>query len=90
VSRPVRFSPDAADDLDRLAAFLVDKSPAAALRAVGAITHGAESLETFPERGRPLEGGLRELVIPFGRYAYVVEYRVDADAVVISRVRQSH
>jgi plasmid stabilization system protein ParE len=40
-------------DLERLREFLADKNPAAAQQAVVAMVAAAESLQTFPERGRP-------------------------------------
>ena len=45
----------------------------------------------MPERGRPspFQPNLRELIVPFGSAAYVVEYRVDEAAVVVSRVFHS-
>lgn len=86
----VRLTPDAAWDLERLAKFLVDKSPSAALKAADTLIDGVLSLEIFPSRGRLLEDGRRELVIPFGRYAYIVEYRADEESVVVSRIRHSH
>jgi plasmid stabilization system protein ParE len=49
----------------------------------------ARSLTDSPERGRPAtRSGFRELVVPFGRGAYVIRYRIDRtrDAVVITRL----
>jgi plasmid stabilization system protein ParE len=43
----------AAADLARLHAFLADKTAAAAARAVTALIAAVQSLDTFPERGRP-------------------------------------
>jgi plasmid stabilization system protein ParE len=43
----------AAADLERLQAFLADKSPVAARQAVAALVAAAESLHSFAERGRP-------------------------------------
>jgi plasmid stabilization system protein ParE len=78
----------AAADLVRLQAFLGDKNDQAAQRAAAALA-AAMQLLTFPERGRPSDiAGLRELIVPFGRSAYVFRYKVAAqgDAVVILRV----
>jgi len=47
------------------------------------------SLDVFPERGRPSGvANVRELVVPFGRAAYVVRYGhiVGSDEVVVLRV----
>jgi plasmid stabilization system protein ParE len=83
VSRPAQA------DLERLRAFLADKNPDAAQRAVGALTRAIRSLETFPDRGRPSAFlGARELVVPFGRSAYIVRYAhmPDTEEVVILRI----
>jgi plasmid stabilization system protein ParE len=43
-----------------------------------------DSLQAFPERGRPVAGGLRELpTVP----PYIIRYRVAGDAVLILRIR---
>jgi len=44
-------SPAAQSDLLRLQAFLQDKNPAAAQRAVAVLYAAIESLNTFPQRG---------------------------------------
>lgn len=90
MSRQVRLTPDAVQDLERLSDFLFEKSPDAAMRAGEMIIDAVLSLNTFPERGRPHEPEGRELVVPFGRYAYIIQYRVDEDAVVVSRIFHSH
>jgi plasmid stabilization system protein ParE len=60
-------SPEAAVDLERLRAFLSDKNPAAAARAIAVLTAAVQSLETFPERGRPSSTpNVRDLIVPFG------------------------
>jgi plasmid stabilization system protein ParE len=51
----------AGSDLARLHAFLAHKNPAAADRAVAALISATQSLETFPERGRP--SGTRDTYI---------------------------
>ena len=79
----------AAADIERLHAFLADKSPSAARRAVATIVRAIQSLDALAERGRPSGApGLRELVVPFGRSAYVVRYGYDAprQEVVIVRI----
>jgi plasmid stabilization system protein ParE len=76
-------------DLNRLRAFLIDKNPAAAQRAVAAITAAVQSLDLSPGRGRPTGlAGVRELIVPFGRSAYVLRYMhwPDIDEVVILRI----
>jgi plasmid stabilization system protein ParE len=68
----------AADDLARLRKFQIDKNPSAARRAVAVIADAIDSLAIFPDRGKPSEvDGLRELIVPFGRSAYVVRFTHD-------------
>lgn len=79
----------AAADLRRLHAFLADKSPFAAAKAVAALVAAMQSLDLFPERGRPSGvPNVRELIVPFGRSGYVLRYAHLAarDEVVIIRI----
>ncbi len=82
----VGVSGPARRDLQRLHNWLADVNPGAADRAVDAIVSGILSLEDFPERGRPLRGGIRELRIDFGRDGYVLRYRAQNGDVIITRV----
>jgi plasmid stabilization system protein ParE len=82
-------SPDAVADLERLRTFLADKSPAAAQRAAETIILTMQSLDTFPDRGHPIgTAGVREVLAPFGRSAYVIRYShlPDSDEVLILRI----
>ena len=79
----------AAADLERLHAFLADKNPGAARQAAAALIAAVESLDAFPERGRPTGvRDIRELIVPFGRSAYVMRYAHSAatEEVVILRI----
>jgi len=67
-----RFNPRASRDLARLYAFLEPVDPAAAARAVRTILLGIRSLVQFSDRGRPVPGNARELIIPFGSGKYIV------------------
>ena len=90
MKRKVRLLPAAGDDLARLAAFLAEKSPQAAARAATKIAQSIRSLDEFAERGRCGPGrGLRELFVPFGLDAYVIQYRVDTDTVIVARIFHS-
>lgn len=76
-------------DLERLQVFLSDKNPDAAQRVIETLGRVMQSLDMFPERGRPSGlAGARELVVPFGRSAYVLRYspRPDADEIIILRI----
>ena len=81
----VRLSVQATADRQRLAAFLAEHDPRAALRAVDAITTGIARLADMPRIGQRV-GGARELYIRFGDSGYVVQYRIDADAVLVARI----
>jgi plasmid stabilization system protein ParE len=79
----------AAGDLARVHAFLANKNRAAADRAVAVLGSAIQSLDTFPERGRPSgTPNVRELIVPFGRSGYVLRYsyRQQADEVVVLRL----
>jgi plasmid stabilization system protein ParE len=81
----------AAADLLRLHAFLAELSPDAAQRAVSAIVRAIDSLVLFPDRGRPSAvAGLRELIVPFGRSAYIVRFAHDAGRAEILILRIWH
>ena len=77
----VRLAIEALDDLKRLQAFLIEKDPAAAARAVDAIETSFELLEYSPFSCRKAWPGdrplLRELVIPFGSAGYVALFEID-------------
>ena len=82
-------SGEAAADIERLRAFLIDKNPAAASRAVATLVNAIESLEILPERGRPSGiANMRELIVPFGQSAYVIRYihRARTGEIVILRI----
>jgi len=84
-------SPAAAADLARLHAFLTDKNPAAARRAISGIVAAIDSLAAFPDRGRAFgAAGLRELIVPYGRSAYVVRFAHDPQRQEILIVRVWH
>lgn len=88
--RRVRIGPAAAQDLERLEAFLVDKNPTAAIAAIDAILDAIGSLTEFWDRGAPdAAPNTRNLFIPFGRAAYVVLYRVGTDEVLVYRIFHS-
>ena len=82
-------SPAAAADLVRLHRFLADKSPTAAERASAVLIKAIESLDIFPERGRPSgRSNVRELIVPFGQFNYVLRYayREQTGEIVVIRI----
>jgi plasmid stabilization system protein ParE len=85
----VVFLERARADLIRLRKFLEPHGEALAGRVLDALLSAAQSLEDMPERGHPAtRPQYRELLVPFGRSAYVIRYRIDAarGAVVIVRI----
>jgi toxin ParE1/3/4 len=87
LKRAVRLTSIANRDLVRVVEFLAERNPAAALRAHDTLEAAIQALETFSERGRPgPQPDLRELIVPFGSGAYVVQYRVDQTTVVVARI----
>jgi len=88
----IKWLPEALADVERLNAFLHEKSPDAAARAAKAIMDGAGFLQSIPDIGRPMDDdtGRREWVVSFGAGAFVLRYMRDRnDTVVIIRVWHS-
>ncbi len=83
------YSGRAFADLERLTDFLIEADPSAAAETVGLIEEAVELLRRHPLIGRPVEYGLRELIISRGRTGYVALYgfEEDRDAVLILAIR---
>lgn len=71
------YAPRAFADLQRLVEFLLASAPEQALETYSLIESALSILPQHPWIGRPLSGGLRELVISRGRTGYLALYRVD-------------
>ena len=98
MSYTVSLTPEAADNVERLYEFVVERALAAhglpdfesAERALQAIKDGLATLRTSPFTCRKAGSSpfLRELVIPFGHSGYVALFEiVDAATVWIVAVR---
>lgn len=87
----VRLTPHAERDLLRLQAFLIERDPPAAERALDVLEEGFRLLERFPLSCRRANGAgarIRELVVSFGRSGYVALFEIeDAKTVTILAVR---
>lgn len=85
----VLYLPGALEDLERLAAFLVESDPAAAAETKSLIESAIDILGEHPLIGRSPEPGLRELVISRGRTGYVALYHYDEtrDRVLVLAIR---
>ena len=71
----VRWTTDAADDLERICDYIAETNPDSARRIANTIVNGIASLHTFPDRGRPGRvEGTREFV--FAPLPFVAVYEV--------------
>jgi addiction module RelE/StbE family toxin len=85
----VLYLPGALDDIERLAAFLVESDPSAAASTKALIESAINILTSHPLIGRPTEPGFRELVISRGRSGYIAIYQYDEskDRVIVAAIR---
>lgn len=88
------FLPEALEDIERLYNFLIDAgNPLAAQKAMLTIDEGVQMLQESPHLGVPMERdpAYRQIFIPFGKRAYVLRHRIDAenDTLVVMRVWHS-
>ncbi len=85
----VVVSPNADADIGRLVDFLSEQEPAAALATYDLVLAALAMLRTYPLVGRPVDDGLRELVISHGKSGYVALYEFDSrrDRVLILALR---
>lgn len=83
------YAPAVLADLDRLCEFLLESDPAAALTTGAIILRGVEVLAEHPLIGRPVEAGLRELIVSRGHTGHVALYRYDVakDQVMLLAIR---
>ncbi|MFH0130319.1 type II toxin-antitoxin system RelE/ParE family toxin [Variovorax sp. VaC1] len=96
MSYTVRFTQQAAEDLERLYDFVLERELAIggdlelASRALDAIEHGIATLGFSPFTCRKAGDSpfIRELVIPFGGSGYVALFEIEAnDSIVVAAVR---
>jgi len=83
-SRDVRWSDQAISELEAVRLYILPRNRLAALRLGDRITRAAESLCEFPDRGRDVGGGVRQLSLI---YPYLIRYLVFEEEVVITSVR---
>lgn len=83
------YSAQALADLLRLTEFLLESDPSAAAETAELIEEAIQLLRRHPLIGRPVEHGLRELVISRGRTGYVAlyDYEEAEDAALILAIR---
>jgi toxin ParE1/3/4 len=81
----LRWSAAAADDLENVAEYLLERTPQHAPRLVRSLYDAVSSLKTYPNRGRQgKKPGTRELVVRSS--PYVVVYQVSGDVVYVARI----
>jgi addiction module RelE/StbE family toxin len=81
----LRWSEEAADDLERITNYLFEETPQHAPELVRAIYNAPAAVLQFPHRGRPgKKEGTRELVLT--PLPYIVVYRIAGDAIHILRI----
>ena len=85
----VFLSQAAFDDLRRLEEFLAESEDPIAGELLDFILDALHVLTHQPGIGRPVEGGLRELIISRRRSGYLARYEFDQvrDLVLVARIR---
>ena len=83
--------PEAVDDLTRLHEFLIDKNPHAAQQAAKCILSAVAYIQENPNIGYTIDhdNGMQELYAPFGKGAYVLQYVMDDDRILLVRIWHS-
>ena len=74
----------AALELRAIRAYIDQFSPLAAQRMAARLVQAVRSLETLPDRGRPISRGRRELAVIA---PYLIRYRHEGGRVVILEIR---
>lgn len=85
----VRWSHGAWEDIQRIFEYIHAENPNAAIKVTRTIYDAAQSLDAFPQRGRPGRvPDSRELILPAIRFTIV--YRIQNDTVQIAHVFHDH
>jgi plasmid stabilization system protein ParE len=80
----VEWTDQALEEVDLIVSYLELFNPVAAVRISARVFALGDSLVAFPNRGRPVEDGLRELTtVP----PYILRYETDGETVSILSVR---
>ena len=82
--REIVWTDEAIAHVEAIVAYIAAFNPAAADRLGGRLIEAANRLTEFSDRGREAPGGTREMTIV---WPYVLRYRVEAERVVILRIR---
>lgn len=82
--RRIIWTGSARADLENIRTYIGQFNPTAAQRMAERLIAAADSLSEFPDRGRPIANGRRELTII---WPYLLRYRVAGDIAYILRIR---
>lgn len=82
--RRLIWSTDAIDDLGAIRSYIAASNPSAASRVAAALVNAANGLVAFPDRGRPIRSGVRELTTV---RPYIIRYVVLSDEIRIVFIR---
>ena len=81
----LRWTEEAAADLERIADYLFEQMPGRAIDLIHILYESPYSLLSFPQRGRlGKKNGTRELVLT--RLPYVLTYRVIDETIILLRI----
>jgi addiction module RelE/StbE family toxin len=81
----VRWTTDAADDLERICDYIAETRPEAARRVAQSVVERIRTLETFPHLGRPGRvHGTREIAFP--PLPFVAVYEVRDERIIVLRI----
>lgn len=85
----IELAPEVFDDFDRFFDHIAQHDPGAAPERIGEIVDAIQILSHSPQIGRPVTGGMRELVIGRAARGYVALYHDVAaiDTVFVLAVR---
>lgn len=85
----LKIAEEAGRDLERLTDFLLETDVAVAIETADLIIDAVSVLKRHPLIGRPVDDGIRELIISRGRTGYVALYSYDdaSDIVLILAIR---
>lgn len=81
----VRWTTDAADDLERICDYIAENRPEASRRVAQSVVERIGTLETFPHLGRPGRvNGTREIAFP--PLPFVTIYEVRDEEIIVLRI----
>lgn len=84
----VAYAPRALRDLEGIASYLSQRSPAGALNVLATIKSSIEALAAFPEIGRVVDNAEHRR-FPVLRYPHAVFYRIAGGELLILHVRHT-